>query len=97
MASEAFDVMQRHQRARSLEHILDQGQSSIGPNYWVADGAKLISHKRGGGAGGGGGPSVSQAHTPSMTPKRGPAHSELKFRKKSIFAGKNAFFSFYIF
>ena len=53
--------MQRHQRARSLEHILDQG-SSIGPNYWVADGAKLISHKRGGA-------SVSQAHTPSMTPR----------------------------
>ena len=71
-----FEVMQRHQRARSLEHILDGGgrrhvvdavdhvggqghphvgglnsASSIrnmGPNYWVADGAKLISRgKRG--------------------------------------------------
>ena len=76
-----FEVMQRHQRARSLEHILDGGgrhhvvdgvdhvggqghphvgglsgglnsgasQSirNMGPNYWVADGAKLISRKRG--------------------------------------------------
>ena len=79
MASEAFDVMQRHQRARSLEHILDQG-SSIGPNYWVADGARLISHKRGAG---GGGPS-SQAPTPSMTPKRPPAYLQQHQRASSV-------------
>ena len=45
---EAFDVMQRHQRARSLEHILDRGldQGTMGPNYWVADGARLISRNK---------------------------------------------------
>ena len=76
--------MQRHQRARSLEHILDQG-SSIGPNYWVADGAKLISHKRGGA-------SVSQAHTPSMTPRNNntrplpqqPAYLQQQQRASSV-------------
>ena len=78
--------MQRHQRARSLEHILDQG-SSIGPNYWVADGAKLISHKRGGG-----GASISQAHTPSMTPRNNntrplpqqPAYLQQQQRASSV-------------
>ena len=49
--------MQRHQRARSLEHILDGSSSSdhhhhrpvhvglrqpTGPNYWVANGATLV-------------------------------------------------------
>lgn len=42
----------RHQRARSLEHILDGGSgvvggsSRIGPNYWVATGATLVTSKR---------------------------------------------------
>lgn len=38
---------QQNQRARSLEHILDQDQSrNSGPNYWVANGATLASRPR---------------------------------------------------
>ena len=49
-----FDAMHRHQRARSLEHILDGSSGSdrpphhvglrqpTGPNYWVANGATLV-------------------------------------------------------
>ncbi len=32
----------QHQRARSLEHILDNGGQGL-PNYWVATGATLVS------------------------------------------------------
>ena len=52
-----FDPIYRHQRARSLEHILDGSSSSdqraqhvglrqpSGPNYWVANGATLVQHR----------------------------------------------------
>ena len=74
---DAFDPMhktatqnqQRHQRARSLEHILDAGDRDqghhrttvipgatihpTGPNYWVASGATLVSRPKKGRPSGG--------------------------------------------
>ena len=72
----------RHQRARSLEHILDCGGDRghhgtaaaaagtihpAGPNYWVASGATLVSRpKKGRAVGGGGSRQPPPARAPSV-------------------------------